>query len=291
MLTSIRPISANVTHRVSSSYLALEERPDINYRLGISTDTGLEGDAEPTRKASSLSFNLDSGVQLTQHFDVQGRYTRAVNDEDFRASKTRTLAVTWPDIQARWDALGNFRPLRPILDAGSLNLNYKASHSETGQRDQEPTTTRDALSMSPALDMTWKNSLQSTLSVAYTKDTNDTRGSKAVNTSTSVALDLKRDFRGGGGIGLFGKKMSWNNNLETSLSIAYTKSGGERSIGGGFLEPVPSSNSFRVSPTARYTFSKNINGSAFIEYSRSFTEATEQTTTSVRVGVTAVVTF
>jgi hypothetical protein len=32
-------------------------------------------------------------------------------------------------------------------------------------------------------------------------------------------------------------------------------------------------------------------GSAFIDYARQYTEATDQTTTTVRVGVTAVITF
>jgi hypothetical protein len=102
---------------------------------------------------------------------------------------------------------------------------------------------------------------------------------------------LKKNFRGGGGIGFFGKKMSWNNNLETDFSIAYSRTGGDRSVLGGVSEPIPKSTSMRLFPTVRYTFSKNINGSAFIDYGRQFTEATRQTTTTVRVGVTAVVTF
>jgi hypothetical protein len=138
---------------------------------------------------------------------------------------------------------------------------------------------------------TWKNQMQTTLSVAYSSATNDTRGSKSATNSSGVTLDLKRNFRGGGGIGFLGKKMAWNNDLETNVSIAYSRSGGERTVLGGFTEPIPASTSFRVSPNARYTFSKNINGSAFVDYGRQYTESTRQTTTTVRVGVTAVVTF
>jgi hypothetical protein len=291
LLTSIRPISANIQHRLSSSYLRIPARPDLSYRLGADTDAGVEGVGDPDQKRSNLSFNFDSGVQLSKNFDVQGRYTRATSDTDFRANHTRTLSVTWPDVQAKWDGLGNFRPLRPIAQAGSINVNYKETHQENGQRDQPPVTKNDTFSLTPAVDMTWKNQLQTTLSVAYSANSNDTRGSTSKTNNTGISLDFKRDFKSGGGIGLFGKKMSWDNNLETSLSIAYTRSGGERGVLGGIVEPIPSSNSWRVSPQMRYTFSKNINGSAFIDYSRSFTESTEQTTTTLRVGVTAVVTF
>lgn len=293
MLTGIRPISANIQHRVSSSYVRLPERPDLAYQLGFTTDAGVVGltGPEPDNKRRNLRFNLDSGVQLTEHFDVQGRFTRETTDTDFRLNHTRTLAVTWPDIQAKWDGLGQFRPLRPILESGSINLNYRESHAENGQRDQEPTTKSGTFSLSPAVDMGWKNKLQTTLSVSYSSNTNEnTRGSSSKTTSSAGTITLKRDFTGGGGIGLFGKKMSWNNNLETNLAIAYSRSGGERLLG-GITEPIPASTSWSVSPNARYTFSKNVNGSAFIDYSRSFTESTKQTTTSLRIGVTAVITF
>ncbi len=292
MLVSVRPISANIQHRMSSNYLRIPERPDVMYRLGVVTDAGIDSVGKPDQKRASLSFNVDSGVQLTRSLDVQGRYTRSASDQDFRTSgQTRTLAVTWPDLQAKWDGLGHFRPLRPILTSGTVNLNYKATHQENGQKNQPPVSTNETLSMSPAVDMTWKNELQTTLSVSYSTASNDTRGSKSETNSQGVTLDLKRNFRGGGGINFFGKKMDWNNDLEASMSIAYSKSGGQRTVQGGFSEPIPVSTSWRVFPTVRYTFSKNINGSAFIDYGRQFAEATRQTTTTVRIGVTAVVTF
>ena len=301
IFTNLRPISANIQHRVSSSYLRIPDRPDLSYRLGIGSGTGIEGARViggdsisydiPDQKRQQLSFNLDSGVQLTEKFDIQGRYTRATTDNDTRTSQSRTLAVTWPDVQAKWDGLGSFPPLRPILAAGTVNVNYKETHQESGPRDAEPVTTNDTFAMSPAIDMTWKNELQTTLSVSYSTTTNETKGAKTFNSTSGASLDFKREFRGGGGIGLFGKKMSWNNNLETTLSLAYTRTSGERTILGGVAEPIPQSTSFRIFPQARYTFSKNINGSAFIDYSRQYTQATEQTTTTVRVGVTAVVTF
>ncbi|HET6349301.1 MAG TPA: cell surface protein SprA [Candidatus Krumholzibacteria bacterium] len=291
ILVNLRPISANIQHKMGSSYSRIPDRPDVAYRLGMTSDAGIEGYNVPDSKNGSLSFNIDSGVQLSRSFDVQGRYTRATTDTDFRANHTRTLAVTWPDIQAKWDGLGNFKPLQPILTTGSMNVNYKQTHSENGQRDQPPTSSAETFSLAPAVDMTWKNQMQTTLSVAYSTNTNETRGSQSKTNNTGVTLDLKRDFRGGGGIGFFGKKMSWDNTLETSMSIAYTRSGGERSSLGGITEPIPSSSSWRVFPTVRYTFSKNINGSAFIDYARQYAESTNQTTTTVRVGVTAVVTF
>jgi len=292
IFVTVRPISANITHRMSSNYVRIAARPDITYRLGMDADAGIDSISKPDQKKESLGFNLDSGVQLTRSLDVQGRYRREMSDQDFRSSgQTRSLDITWPDLQAKWDGLANFRPLRPILTNGTVNMNYKETHHEDGQKDQPPVNQNETLTLSPALDMTWKNELQTTLSVAYSSNVNETRGSKAETNSRGLTLDMKRNFRGGGGINFFGKKMSWDNDLEATFSIAYSKTGGERTGADGFSQPIPASTSFHVSPTARYVFSKNINGSAFIDYNRTYAESTGQTTTQVRLGVTAVVTF
>jgi hypothetical protein len=80
--------------------------------------------------------------------------------------------------------------------------------------------------------------------------------------------------------------------METTLNIGYSKRGGERFSPGSTLgEPIPSTTEIRVGPRATYTFNTNINGSAFIDYTRSYTEALAQTTTTVRLGVTAVINF
>jgi hypothetical protein len=296
ILVSVRPIQFNIQHRENSTYLRIPDRPDISYQLGITTDTGLEVDgqplSQPDRRDEILSFNLDSSVQLSKTFDVQGRYAHQTSDSDFRASQSRSTNVTWPDLQANWDGLGGFRPLQPIVESGQLTMSYRETHVESGQRDEPPVTTNETLTFTPAIVLAWKNELNSTLNFSYASNTSETLGSRSKNTNGSINLDLKRNFRGGANLNFFGKHVQWNKEMETNLTIAYGRSGGERSTPGSTLvEPIPSATSLRVAPTVRYFFSRTVNGSAFIDYSRSYTEQTDQTTTAVRVGVTAVITF
>jgi hypothetical protein len=296
VMVSLRPIQFNVQHRENSTYLRIPDRPDIAYQLGITTDTGLEANGEPLdepdQRTENWSFSLDSSVQLSKTFDVQGRYSRQISDSDFRASQSRSVNVSWPDIQANWDGLGSFRPLRPIVETGQLTMSYGETHQESGQRDEPPVSTNETLTFTPAIVLGWKNQLNTTLNFSYSSNTSETLGSASKSTNGSLNLDLKRNFRGGGGLNFFGKKMAWKNEMETSLILAYSRSGGERSTpGSSLVEPIPSTTSLRAAPTLRYFFSRTINGSAFVDYSRSFTEQTDQTTTVVRVGVSAVITF
>jgi hypothetical protein len=113
-----------------------------------------------------------------------------------------------------------------------------------------------------------------------------------VTNSFSVTLDLRKNFRAGGGIGFFGKQINFKNQLESTLTIAYSKSSGERFNPGSTQgTPIPASTNIRVGPRVTYTFNSNINGSAFIDYSRAYAEALDQTITTVRVGISAIINF
>jgi Motility related/secretion protein len=308
MLTRVQPISANIQHRLSSNYNRIPERPDLAYRLGMSTNSGIVANSitTPDQKREDLSYNVNSSVRLienarnAQSVDLQARFSRAISDNDFRASQTRSVNTTWPDLQLKWDNLNQFAPLRPILKDGSqLTVDYRRTSIETGQKNQPPTTITGTFTFTPALVFTWKNDLNSTLNVSYTQNTNESRtpgsqiaGSKSVTSNFTVNLDLRKNFKAGGGLTFFGKGIKWTNDLESTLVVAYSKTGGERFAQGSTVsEPIPSTKTIRVGPTVRYFFSRNINGSAFVDYNRSFAEATGQTVTTVRVGITALVNF
>jgi hypothetical protein len=296
LLTSIRPIKANVQRRKASGYLRVPERPDWSYQLGLDNNTGIlvngQSIGPPETRTLNLTYSLESGVQLRKSFDVQARYSRTTNDAAFRTNESRSNSTTWPDIQARWDGLQNLRVLGNSISQGELRCDWRETKVETGPKDQKPVTTTESFTLTPALVMLWKNQLNSSLNVSYTQNTSDTRGSRSITNNISVGMELKKNFRGGGGIKFFGKGIDWTNELEATVVMAYGQSGGERFQPGSTLsEPIPSRTSLSVDPVVRYTFSKNINGSAFIGYGRTHLETTGQTTTTMRLGVTAVINF
>ncbi|UCH82627.1 MAG: hypothetical protein JSW50_09055, partial [Candidatus Latescibacterota bacterium] len=80
--------------------------------------------------------------------------------------------------------------------------------------------------------------------------------------------------------------------LDTSISAGYIRTGGRRSTDKpGFFQSLPGTTTIRVSPRVTYNFTRALNGSFFINYSRSHSDASNQTTTLVQIGLTAVFTF
>jgi hypothetical protein len=301
MFTRFQPIIGNVQHRSSSNYSRIPARPDLDYRLGFTTDSGVISQGEelntPDQKREEWSYNMNSSVRLLeksdgQTLDLQARYTASTSESDFRANQQRTFSHTWPDLQLKWDNLHEFTPLSPILADGEFTIDYRKASSESGIRDEPPTTETSNFSFTPGLLFLWKNELTSTLKVAIAENSSETRGSRSTTNNLSVNLDLKKNFRAGGGFNFFGKEVKWTNELESNLAISYTKSSGERFLpGANIAEPIPATTNIRVAPNVRYFFNRNVNGSAFLDYTRSYAEALGQTITTLRLGITALINF
>ncbi len=296
MFTTIRPLKANVQRRNSSNYLRVPTRPDWSYQLGLDTNTGIlvngQSIGPPDNKQSILNYNVESGVQLRENLDVQGRYSQSVTDNDFRASSSRSTSTTWPDLQGRWGGLEKLRVFDQSIAQGELRVDWRQTNIETGPKELPPVTTTETFTLTPALVLVWKNQLNTSLNVSYNTNTNEQLGSRSITENTAIGLELKKTFRGGGGLKIFGKGFDWRNEMEATLQVAYARTGGERFQPGSTLaEPIPRTTTLNVDPLVRYTFSKNISGSAFIGYGRNYLQQSGQTTTSVRLGVTAVINF
>ncbi len=296
ILTGIRPLKVNIQRRKGSGYTRIPARPDWSYQLGLDNNTGIvvdgSGIGPPDTRSANLTYNLDSGVMLRENLDLQGRFSQSISDQDVRANQNRSTSTTWPDLQARWGGLEKLRVLDQSIEQGELRVDWRETQVESGPLNQEPVTTTETSTLTPALVMQWKNQLNSSFNVSMTENTSDTRGSRSVNNSLSIGVELKKTFRGGGGLKLFGKGIDWTNEMEATLQMAYSETGGERFQPGSTLaEPIPKTTALSVNPLVRYTFSRSINGSAFFGYERSFFETTGVTTTKVRLGVSAVITF
>ncbi len=180
--------------------------------------------------------------------------------------------------------------------AERVSANFKIFEQETGRRDEDPTSSRRDFSITPALQFSFKNEINSNLSVSYAKNTTNTRGSSSENTNLSVSLDFRKIFRGGAGFRIplpfLNKRVDWSSQLETNLSLAYSQTGGKRFVTGSvFFEPIPQTTSLRISPAMTYNFTDALSGRMFIDYARQYNEATDQTITTLRLGVNAVFTF
>jgi hypothetical protein len=291
VLTSIRKINASIQKGNQTSYNRIPDRPSIAYQLGLTPGSGVSYGGqvfdEPEREQGDLKILMDSGLQLTRNIDVAGRFSRSTGATTFRGATTEVRSSTWPDLSLSWKGLEAFGPFRGIFTNASATITYNRT-SQENSRAGAVETKREAQNLTPSVVFQWKNDIRSSVGVQYGKDMTDTRGAVNENSNLNVNMDVKYTFTPGKPIKIplpFLRSKTLKSRLDTSLSGGYTRSGGRRSTGepGRFVS-LPGTSSIRVSPRVAYNFSSALNGSFFVDYSRSYSDATDQTVTVVPRG-------
>ncbi len=298
ILSSVRRINASIQKGAQTSYSRIPAPPSLAYQLGLTTASGVtyRGQAydEPENNQENLRVLMDSGVQLTRNIDLAGRFSRSTGTTTFRGALSQTKSMTWPDLSLSWKGLETFGPFRGLFSSASAAVTYNRTSQETG-RNKVTETKREAQNLTPSIIFQWKNDIRSSVGLQYAKDMTDTRGAVTENTNLNITVDMKYAFTPGKALKLplpFLRNKTLGSRLDTSVSVGYARTGGRRSAGepGRFIT-LPGTSSIRVSPRLAYNFTAALNGSFFIDYSRSHADATDQTVTVVRVGLTATFTF
>jgi hypothetical protein len=298
VLGSIRKINASVQQNTQTGYSRIPGRPSLEYQMGITSKSGVvyEGQVfdEPERVQEDLRLLMDSGVQLTRNVDIAGRFSRSQGKTTFRGALTENTSMTWPDLSMSWKGLETLGPLRGLFSSASATITYNKTSQESGRLGVVETK-RENQNITPSIVFQFKNDIRSSVGLQYVKDMTDTKGAVNENTSFNLNADVKYTFPPGKALKIplpFLRNKTFKSRLDTSLGGGYSKIGGRRSTGeAGRFVSLPGSSTIRVSPRVTYNFSSALNGSFFIDYSRSYSDASDQTTTVVRVGLTATFTF
>jgi hypothetical protein len=299
ILKDIRRININVQQRFNSSYSRIPYRPTYLYQFALQPETGIithEGPIDkPDRTNTSLTVTMDSGVQVTQNIDVSARFSTTLGNSATQGSESETRTTTWPDLGLKWQGLEQLGLFRKLFAQATANATFKRQTTESG-RVGTIDSEKGSTTISPSMTFGFKNGINSTLAAGYNKDKTNNRGSITETGRITITLDLKKDFRGGTGFKLpipfFAKEIKWTSTLNSNVNISYSRSSGKRyQEGSELFQPIPMVTSLSVSPSFTYHFSEALNGRFFVDYNRSYAEASDQTTTSLRVGISAVLRF
>jgi hypothetical protein len=299
ILTSIRKVNINVQQRFNSSYTRIPTRPSLEYQFGLTESTGIitsDGVIEkPNRSTTSLTINADTGVQLSTDIDISTRASTTLSNTATLGAESETRSMVFPDVSVKWSGIEKFALFKPIFKNSSANITYKRDSRESGRKGQVDTK-QESYFITPTMTFSFKNDVNSTLAVSYKNDKTNNRSNIVENSYWSASVDFKKDFRGGSGFKLpipfLSKEIKWTSTLNTNLSITYTRASGKRyEEGSEIFQPIPLTTSLKISPSATYNFSRAINGRIFIDYGRAYAESSNQTTTSLRIGISAALTF
>ncbi len=299
-LRNTSPVKVTYTTRDQSSFARLQKKADFWYSTGLTTDIDAPDSlysssalSEQTNLSISTSSKLTRSVSLdVKYADTQSMQTRV-------GAETRNLKTDWPDAQIAVSGLekwGLFGGNAQEIDSGwfrssTLNFSYKRSkavnnYTATVYNPSVITT------FSPRWTMTFHSGLTATLTANVSNSEAIANGSITTNSKQRYGLQMRHQFEAAGflsKLGLYRPGSSQNLNMDVDLSYQTDRS--ERETPGRPATAPTGTNRISVNPRFSYQITRNLSGSLRFIYGRTRNIATNQTTTSLGLGVEAIFVF
>lgn len=299
VLRNTTPLKLTLTTRDQSSYARLLDRASFWYQAGFTGDI----DADPSRYASSLfdeqeTVSLSTTTKLARSLALDLKYSRTDSRREQVGSESRNLREDWPDVTLslsgieKWGLLGGGgKDGEGWFRASSLNVGYKKGESVN---NYTATVFNPTLStaVQPRWTFTFPSGLSATLNANLKWD--DARGN-GVTTKTSQArygLQVRHQFRAEkflAKLGLYKPGASQNVNMDVDLSYSADRS--ERINPGTAATAPTGTRRISLEPRFTYQISRNLTGALRFKYSHNANIATDQTQTTLGLGVEATFVF
>ncbi len=299
MLRNTAPLKITRTSRTQSSYVRLLDKASFWYQTGFSTDI----EADESRYASSNfdeqeTVSLSTSTKATKQISVDLKYSSSDGRREQLGSESRTRRADWPDVQVTVSGMERWRWLggggsdgEGWLRSSSLSVGYKRSLAVSGYTATiyNPTHTT---SLQPRWTLTFASGLSATLSANLKLDDVKSNGVLTTTSQSRYGVTIRHQFAAQrllAKIGLY--KPGASQNISMDVDVAYQTNRTERESPG--LAQVAPTGDKRLSVDPRFTYqiSRNLSGALRLKYARSRNIATDQTSTTLGLGVEATFVF
>jgi len=176
-----------------------------------------------------------------------------------------------------WRGMDKYRLLNRYVKSSDVKVGFERRRNENRGREE------NSYKLTPLMSLDWKNSLSTTMSVAYAKSTTVESNQELWTKSWGVSLDMRYNIEGSRGVGiplplLNRKKISFKSTLTTNLGLSYASAS---------THNQPAAGTLAISPSVSYRFSNNVTGALAINYKRSSGGQLGQVRQSIQVSMSA----
>lgn len=316
---AVNDIRGSYTDRRSSRYSRVRDRPDLAYQFGLGRfDLGL---IEPVAGTTSnliedntdvsWSSKLDTSVQPLSGIVADLGWTRTTARSILSGSRSKTDDVTWPDVSLALDGLERRGPLVKWAKTSSLNSAFRKNTRRNGRLPplDEPLapgvpwydTESVRREWAPFLSWStaWQSGLNTTISHNRSTTTEESEFNQVVSRSETESrayrVTGRYNFQAAKGIWFLGKRLRFKSDLTLNVDIDrsedLTRELELRPNGTSTSTVRSHRKAFSVKPRATYNFSRKVQGSMDVSYSKSKDIRLDRSETIVGVAFEALIKF
>ena len=298
-LRNITPVKMTYTNQRQSAFAKMEVAPQFWYLTGLSTDPAVADSLYRSyRFTEKERVDISTTTKMSKNLTLDVKFGNSLTFRDELGSVRKNFQQDWPDASInltgieKWGVFGGTKdPNSGWFRSGNLNLSYK--HSKTVNNmtstayDPQYYTT-----VSPRLTINFHSGLTATVNANLTTDEKMNSGTLSTTKRQRYGLQLKHQFRAQkllAGIGLY--RPGSNPIINMDLDISYDSNRTERVSPGGIPTTPTGIKKWAANPRFTYQVSRNLSGSLRFIFSYDKNLTTNQSTTTMGLGLEAIFTF
>ncbi len=310
-------IRYSYTDRRSSRYSRVGRRPDVLYQLGLQNFNpdwlvqGTGANLIEDNTEAGYGSKVDASFQPVSSFFVDTHYVRSITRRVLNSTRTKTEDVTFPDFTVNIDGLERRGFLKKLSKSSGLSSSFRRQRQRSGRlpADGVPSPPEDEWYDNETIrsDFTplfswstnWNSGVNTTIGMNRSKSTDESQFNNVVSrtetTNRSLQVNGRYSFSAPRGISLFGKRLRFQSDLTVSLDFDTSE---EKVVEANIQASGETTTTVRshqkrlnVRPRATYNFSRKMQGSLDLSYSRSKDLQRERTETTITVAIEAVIKF
>jgi hypothetical protein len=299
-LRNTTPIKVTYTTSKGSSYARLKQTADFWYLTGLVNTLDVGEDqyaAFASDERQNLSLSTTSKVSRDIALDVKYSEAKALRNQI--GSITEDFKQDWPDAQISVSGIekwGLFGGKADDTEAGwfrssNVNLSYKYSRSVNNYTPAIHNP-RFNTTISPRWTMNFHSGLTATLNATRTNDTSLSNGVNTELNRNRYGLNLRHQFRADtilSRLGLY--RPGSSQSISMDIDLAYTQDRTDRLNPNGVVTAPTGTTSYSANPRFSVQVTRNLNAAVRFIFSRSKNIASNQSTTTLGLGLEATFVF
>jgi hypothetical protein len=299
-LRNTTPIKVTYTRSKGSSYVRLRETATFWYLTGLvntldAAEVQYAARAVDERKTLSLSTTS----KVTRDLSLDVKYSDSTAMRDQIGSVTEDYKQDWPEAQISLSGLerwGVFGGKADDVEAGwfrssNLSLSYKYSRS-VNNYTSTIYNPRFNSSISPRWTINFQSGLTATMNATRSKDTSLSNGVTTEVNRNRYGLNFRHQFHADSflaKIGLY--RPGSSQSISMDVDLAFTQDRTDRLNPSGVVTAPTGSSSYSANPRFSVQVTRNLNAALRFIFSRSTNIASNQSTTTLGLGLEATFVF
>jgi hypothetical protein len=298
-IRNITPVKVTYSDRRASAFNRIQEMPSFWYRTGLATDPGV---ADTLYTASSYQerqvVDLSTTSKLARTLSLDVKFSKSVSLREQLASRSKSFQQDWPDASLNFTGIekwgifgGSSDPNSGWFRSSTINFSYKRSKVVNNMTSisYNPTV---STSVNPRWTFNFHSGMSATATATLSWDDASNNGILTTTNRQRFGLQLRHQFRAQSLLARLGLYRPGSNpTINMDVDVTYQNDKTERFNPGATSSTPTGTKRWSTNPRFSYQVSRNLSGALRFIFSYNKNLATNQSSTTLGLGLEATFVF